>query len=56
MASMPSSSLLENITKLNGYNWPIYISQIKKVLITIDADEIITGAETEPAKTAQKKD
>lgn len=55
-SGMPSNSLLENVTKLNGENWISWISQIKKILIAIDADEVITGDEKEPNDADGKKD
>lgn len=62
--SMPSSALLENVTKLNDTNFLSWWPQVQKVLVTIDADEIVDGTEKAPAeseatykawKTANKK-
>ena len=45
---MLSNALLENVTKLNDNNFLSWWPQVQKLLITIDADEIIEGMEKEP--------
>ncbi|KZP27009.1 hypothetical protein FIBSPDRAFT_886903 [Athelia psychrophila] len=52
---MPSPILLENVVKLNGENWSSWSSQITKVLITVEADEIVTGNERQPMDEAESK-
>jgi uncharacterized cupin superfamily protein len=40
---------LQNVTKLNGDNWHTLKSQIMKVLVSIEADDIVSGEEPKPA-------
>ena len=46
--TMLSNTLLENVTKLNDSNFLSWWPQVQKLLVTIDADEIMEGMEKEP--------
>ena len=42
------NALLKNVTKLNDNNFLSWWPQVHKLLVTIDADEIVEGTEKEP--------